>query len=84
MQQTIELDKVFDLNEAKERIYNEDRRLPFILRGINIGSCQTKWTQLNYLQELGKNKQVKVHVCTHESMDFINKNFLYKLVLKKI
>jgi len=75
MSQAENLEIVSDLSMAKECI--KEKRQPFILRGLDIGECTTKWT-VEYLKSVGKDQQVKVHVSPCENMDFINKNFLYR------
>lgn len=52
-------------------------RIPAILRGIDIGSCQEKWTA-EYLSSCVGNKPVKIHVSKSGQMDFLKKNFQYK------
>ncbi|GFY78948.1 tRNA wybutosine-synthesizing protein 5 [Trichonephila inaurata madagascariensis] len=56
------------------------KRLPFILRGANIGSCTEKWTP-DYLSEVLGNEEVKIHVSEFQQLDFLKKNFLYKTLL---
>ena len=53
------------------------KRLPAILRGLDIGSASVKWTP-EYLAQSGGERTVKVHVCRTGKMDFIHKNFAYK------
>jgi hypothetical protein len=67
--------KIFIFRKLKKKFHVFLKRVPFILRGFDIGICKEKWIP-NYLQTI--NKLVKVHVCADEKMDFIHKNFLYK------
>ena len=52
--------------------------MPVILRGLNIGPCCEKWT-VGYMAEAIKGAEVKVHVSSEKQMDFITKNFIYRL-----
>ena len=53
------------------------RRIPLVLKGIDIGPCKEKWN-LEYLSEIFGETLVKVHVSPVAKMDFIKKNFQYK------
>ncbi|XP_019618013.1 PREDICTED: tRNA wybutosine-synthesizing protein 5-like [Branchiostoma belcheri] len=66
-------------NVNKERFLREiyPKRVPAILRGVDIGPCIDLWTT-DYLCQKGGNRQVKIHVCPTAQMDFINKNFAYR------
>ncbi|KAI8496362.1 tRNAPhe (7-(3-amino-3-carboxypropyl)wyosine37-C2)-hydroxylase [Branchiostoma belcheri] len=66
-------------NVNKERFLREiyPKRVPAILRGVDIGPCVDLWTT-DYLCQKGGNRQVKIHVCPTAQMDFINKNFSYR------
>ncbi|PSN35001.1 tRNA wybutosine-synthesizing protein 5 [Blattella germanica] len=70
--------KVYE-NVTREEFNNEihPKRLPALLRGLNIGECTYKWTS-NYICNKVENVDVKVHVCSSPQMDFISKNFMYK------
>ncbi|KAM6178987.1 tRNA wybutosine-synthesizing protein 5 isoform 2-T2 [Rhynchocyon petersi] len=46
------------------------QRKPLVLEGLDLGACTTKWT-VDYLSQVGGNKEVKVHVATVPQMDFI-------------
>ncbi|CAH1249299.1 TYW5 [Branchiostoma lanceolatum] len=63
----------------KERFLSEiyPKRVPAVLRGVNIGPCVDLWNT-DYLCQKGGNRQVKIHVCPTTQMDFINKNFAYR------
>ncbi|XP_070545756.1 tRNA wybutosine-synthesizing protein 5-like [Ptychodera flava] len=61
--------------EFRTNIY--PRRIPAVLRGLDIGECKEKWTT-DYLCQHGGHKEVKVHVSPSSQMDFINKNFMYR------
>ncbi|XP_006153049.1 tRNA wybutosine-synthesizing protein 5 isoform X2 [Tupaia chinensis] len=53
------------------------QRKPLVLEGIDLGTCTSKWT-VDYLSQVGGNKEVKIHVTTVAQMDFISKNFVYR------
>ncbi|XP_078621175.1 tRNA wybutosine-synthesizing protein 5-like isoform X1 [Branchiostoma floridae x Branchiostoma japonicum] len=53
------------------------KRVPAVLRGVDIGPCVNLWTA-DYLCQKGGSRQVKIHVCPMAQMDFINKNFAYR------
>ncbi|XP_068688938.1 tRNA wybutosine-synthesizing protein 5-like [Montipora foliosa] len=53
------------------------KRMPAIIRKLDIGRAPDKWTP-QYLSQHGADKSVKVHVCPTGKMDFIHKNFAYK------
>ncbi|XP_072047446.1 tRNA wybutosine-synthesizing protein 5-like [Amphiura filiformis] len=53
------------------------KRWPVVLRGLDLGPCQTNWT-VQYLCEAGGSQDVKVHVSPSAKMDFINKNYAYR------
>ncbi|XP_055944055.1 tRNA wybutosine-synthesizing protein 5-like [Argiope bruennichi] len=57
-----------------------EKRLPFVLRGANIGPCSEKWTPEYLSQVLGK-EEVKIHVSESQRLDFLKKNFMYKTLL---
>ncbi|XP_065269702.1 tRNA wybutosine-synthesizing protein 5 isoform X1 [Emys orbicularis] len=52
-------------------------RKPAVLKGIDLGTCTTKWT-LDYLSQTAGTKEVKIHVSTVPQMDFLSKNFVYR------
>ncbi|XP_069471899.1 tRNA wybutosine-synthesizing protein 5 isoform X1 [Ambystoma mexicanum] len=52
-------------------------RKPVVLRGVDLGTCTTKWT-VDYIIKAGGNADVKVHVSTVPQMDFLHKNFIYR------
>jgi hypothetical protein len=54
-------------------------RRPAVLKGVDLGDAVEKWKP-DYLARVGGEKPVKVHVCAEGRMDFIHKNFAYKLV----
>ncbi|XP_007494640.1 tRNA wybutosine-synthesizing protein 5 isoform X3 [Monodelphis domestica] len=62
-------------DEFLQRIYPQ--RKPVVLKGIDLGTCTTKWT-VDYLSQVGGNKEVKIHVSAVPQMDFISKNFVYR------
>ena len=55
-------------------------REPCVLKGLDIGPAPDLWTTEYLMDKLGQDERepVKVHVCPHRCMDFINKNFLYR------
>ncbi|XP_027721738.1 tRNA wybutosine-synthesizing protein 5 isoform X1 [Vombatus ursinus] len=57
------------------RIYPQ--RKPVVLKGIDLGTCTTKWT-VDYISQVGGTKEVKIHVSSVPQMDFISKNFVYR------
>ena len=52
-------------------------RQPCLISGVDIGPAQSLWTA-EYLATKCGAREVKVHVCPREHMDFLNKNFVYK------
>lgn len=52
-------------------------RRPCLIHGVDIGPAQSLWTA-EYLATKCGAREVKVHVCPCERMDFLNKNFVYK------
>ena len=58
-------------------IYPMVKRGPAVLRGVGLGPCLEKWT-VEYLIQIGGNRDVKVHVSTLPWMDFLGKNFVYR------
>ncbi|XP_062312400.1 tRNA wybutosine-synthesizing protein 5 [Osmerus eperlanus] len=52
-------------------------RRPALLRGVCLGPCLERWT-VEYLKQIGGNRDVKVHVSTLPRMDFLGKNFVYR------
>lgn len=53
------------------------KRLPAILKGVDIGECCVKWTTEYLINKIG-HLDAKIHVSSESKMDFINKNFVYK------
>lgn len=53
-------------------------REPCVLKGVDLGPAPSLWTAEYLADRCGEQREVKVHVCPHRHMDFINKNFLYK------
>ena len=63
--------------EFISRFYSS--REPCILKGVDIGAAPGLWSGEYLIDRLGnEEKEVKIHVCPHRHMDFINKNFLYR------
>ncbi|XP_050825490.1 tRNA wybutosine-synthesizing protein 5 isoform X3 [Gopherus flavomarginatus] len=46
-------------------------RKPAVLKGIDLGTCTTKWT-VDYLSQTAGTKEVKIHVSTVPQMDFLS------------
>ncbi|CAI9716881.1 Hypothetical predicted protein [Octopus vulgaris] len=63
--------------EFKNEIY--PKRVPVVLRGFDLGSCTSKWT-VEYLVSQAGDKKVTTHVSEIPQMDFLNKNFLYRIL----
>ena len=55
-------------------------REPAILREANIGDAPKLWKDVGYLIKKCSGRQVRVHSSATPFMDFITKNFSYKLV----
>ena len=72
----IKLESVDNVSDALELI--RTKREPFILKNFDLGPCKQKWT-VDYLQNIVKDKQVKIHVSSVSNMDFLKKNFVYRL-----
>ncbi|KAM6348192.1 tRNA wybutosine-synthesizing protein 5 isoform 2-T2 [Alca torda] len=53
------------------------RRMPVVLKGMELGTCTTKWT-VDYLSQAEGSKEVKIHVSAVPQMDFLSKNFVYR------
>ncbi|XP_040418006.1 tRNA wybutosine-synthesizing protein 5 [Cygnus olor] len=53
------------------------QRKPVVLKGMELGSCTTKWT-VDYLSQAEGSKEVKIHVSAVPQMDFLSKNFVYR------
>uniref|UniRef100_A0A8C3JZK7 tRNA wybutosine-synthesizing protein 5 n=1 Tax=Calidris pygmaea TaxID=425635 RepID=A0A8C3JZK7_9CHAR len=53
------------------------RRMPVVLKGMELGTCITKWT-VDYLSNAEGSKEVKIHVSAVPQMDFLSKNFVYR------
>ena len=68
--------KVVTAEDFQERVYKF--REPTILCGLDLGLAPSLWTP-QYLGEKCGNIPVKIHVCPQEMMDFIHKNFAYRL-----
>jgi hypothetical protein len=54
-------------------------REPAIVRGVDLGLAPTLWTP-QYLGEKCGSLPAKVHVCPVQKMDFVRRNFAYKLM----
>ncbi|XP_061858564.1 tRNA wybutosine-synthesizing protein 5 isoform X2 [Colius striatus] len=53
------------------------QRKPVVLKGMELGTCTTKWT-VDYLSKAEGSKEVKIHVSMVPQMDFLSKNFVYR------
>ena len=67
--------RVTNLSDASSLI--NIQREPFILKDFDLGPCLHKWS-VDYLANVIKDKQVKIHVSSVSNMDFLKKNFLYR------
>lgn len=67
---------VLNMQDFQEKV--SQLREPVILCGLDLGSAPRLWNS-QYLQERCGGNPVKVHVCPVKQMDFILKNFAYKL-----
>jgi len=56
------------------------KRYPFILKHVDIGPCQEKWTSDYLAKKIGP-KPVRIHVSQDSMMDFVRKNFTYEYVI---
>jgi len=74
----ISVHQMKEVDEEKfEFLINEAKRTPFIVRGLNIGSCIDKWTP-EYICQNGSLQSAVCHVSVSSQMNFIEKNFSYK------
>ncbi len=73
------VERVLEINVSKEDFINNvyPLRKPCVIHGLDIGPAQTLWTA-DYLADKCGAREVKVHVCPYQCMDFINKNFAYR------
>lgn len=55
-------------------------RRPVIIKGLNLGPCQSLWSDADYVKRKEDDKHVKVHITTEEKMDFRSKNFKYAVM----
>ncbi|KAI0233405.1 tRNA wybutosine-synthesizing protein 5 [Lamellibrachia satsuma] len=53
------------------------QRVPAILCDLDIGPCRHKWSW-SYLEQVGGQREVRVHVGSNVQMDFLHKNFAYR------
>lgn len=53
------------------------KRIPFVVRGSNLGKCVEKWNPA-YLAGIVGKEEVKIHVSEFPLLDFLQKNFSYK------
>ncbi|RWS19152.1 hypothetical protein B4U80_14987, partial [Leptotrombidium deliense] len=60
-----------------EHIY--PKRIPALFKQINTGSAKDKWT-VEYLSDALHSIPIKAHVSKEPKLDFISKNFSYKLM----
>lgn len=64
-----------DQDVFRQEVY--PRRIPAVLRGVDLGPCVDRWT-VQYLGMKGGEREVKIHVSTVPQMDFLHKNFVYR------
>lgn len=60
-----------------ESYVDASSRMPFVLRGVQIGACCKQWTP-EYISAKGSHDIAVAHVSPSAQMDFIQKNFTYK------
>lgn len=66
-------------NEFLINVYPEQK--PIAFRNLDIGCCLKKWDNPNYLIDaVGKNQKVTVHVSEEKNMNFVAKNFDYRIM----
>jgi tRNA wybutosine-synthesizing protein 5 len=53
------------------------KRLPAVLKGLNLGPATHIWSA-EYLKEKVGKRNVKLHLCPTDRMDFVSRNFVYK------
>ena len=70
---------VFTAEDFQEKVCKF--REPVVLCGLDLGCAPELWNP-QYLREKCGDCPVKIHVCSHRQMNFINKNFTYKLILE--
>lgn len=71
---------VFSVEDFQEKV--SKLREPAILCGLDLGRAPKLWNP-QYLSGKCSNNPVKVHVCPVQQMNFVNKNFAYKLMADK-
>uniref|UniRef100_A0A8C4J8B7 tRNA-yW synthesizing protein 5 n=1 Tax=Dromaius novaehollandiae TaxID=8790 RepID=A0A8C4J8B7_DRONO len=59
------------------------RRKPVVLKGMELGTCTTKWT-VDYLSQAEGSKEVKIHVSTVPQMDFLKLCLLIHLYREQL
>ncbi len=72
--------QVVDEATFAEEIYS--KRRPAVLKNFEFGNAKTLWT-VEYLAKTIGSSPVKIHVSPTSKMDFLKKNFQYKLVRTK-
>ncbi|KRX54827.1 tRNA wybutosine-synthesizing protein 5 [Trichinella sp. T9] len=59
-------------------------REAFIIRGIDIGKCTALWSSVEYLKsKIPDEVNVSVHVSTNPKLNFLRRNFEYKILKLK-
>lgn len=69
---------VFSEEDFREKVSR--LRQPAIVCGLDLGQAPKLWTP-QYLREKCGSLPVKIHVCPVQKMDFVLKNFTYKLIM---
>ena len=76
---SMQVKRVYNVDSQEDFLEKVSRhRQPAILCGLDLGDAPELWTP-QYLRERCGCYPVKVHVCPVHKMDFLLKNFAYKL-----
>lgn len=69
---------VLDMQDFVEKV--SQHREPVILCGLELGCAPRLWNPQYLREKCCGGPPVKVHVCPVQQMDFVLKNFAYKLM----
>ena len=74
--------EIIEVNEITCNKFSElsAQRKPLVLRGLDIGSCTSRWTPDYLIDTYGKVEST-VQVSSSSRMNFVQKNFIYKKML---